>query len=163
MLEAFERHLTSIDISRKFEKAKTNEDKIKVCKEFLEKQGFEVKFKPKFETEEEYFHKQLHGAMGTAPTTWVSDNTYRGPTGGSGSSGSLSPIQTKGAKVLQSQQIMSDEMTRNYPSDVIPEHIKNKLLSQMMPDIIDHAVFVLETEPYDISLRAKLKLGVFKP
>ena len=161
MLEAFERHLTSIDISRKFENAKTNEEKIKLCTEFLEKQGFEVKLKPKFETEEEYFHNQLHGAMGTAPTTWVSNNTYSRPTGGSGSSG-LSPIQAKGAKVIQSQQIISDDMMRNFAYGDVPGHIKDKLLSQMLPDIMNHAVFITEQER-DFSVRAKLKLGVFKP
>jgi hypothetical protein len=153
MLEAFERHLTSIDISRKFEKANTNEEKIKVCKEFLEKQGFEVKFKPKFETEEEYFRNQLHGAMGTAPTTWVSNNTATFPP----------PIQSKDAKVLQAQQIVSDDMLRNFAYGDVPGHIKNKLLSQMMPDIMDHAAFMIEQQQQDFSVRAKLKLGVFKP
>lgn len=166
MLEAFERHLTSIDISRKFEAAKTNEDKIKVCKEFLEKQGFEVKFKPKFPDEDEIeraWNRQTKAPMKNPfePSTWVSDNTYSRPTGGSGSS--YPNIQAKGAKVLQSQYIMSDDMIRNYPPDVIPEHVKDKLLSQVLPEIIDHAVFVMATEPYDFSLRAKLKIGVFKP
>lgn len=42
MLEAFERHLKTIDIGRKFENAKTNSDKLTVAKEFLEKNGYVV-------------------------------------------------------------------------------------------------------------------------
>lgn len=162
MLEAFERHLTSIDIGRKFEKAKTNDDKIALCKEFLEKHGYKVKKEepaPKKEIDDWYQPPQIGrfgagggGSSGKAVLhTYVTNNT------------SSPAIQAKGAKVLQSQYMMSDDMIRNYPYDVIPEHVKDKLLSQMLPEIIDHAVFVMETEPYDISLRAKLKLGVFKP
>jgi hypothetical protein len=42
MLEAFERHIVSNDISRKFETAKSTDDKIAICKEYLEKNGYRV-------------------------------------------------------------------------------------------------------------------------
>ena len=96
--------------------------------------------------------RQLRGAVG-APTTWVSNNTATFPP----------PIQAKGTKVLQAQQIVSDDMLRNFAYGDVPGHIKNKLLSQMMPDIMDHATFMIEQQQQDFSVRAKLKLGVFKP
>ena len=47
MIEAFERHLTNVDITNKFEKAKTRDEKIKICREYLEKNGFQVSVKQK--------------------------------------------------------------------------------------------------------------------
>lgn len=43
MIEAFERHLKQHNISKQFEEAKTKEDKIEVCKKFLEGEGYTVK------------------------------------------------------------------------------------------------------------------------
>ena len=43
MIEAFERHLNTMDFNRKFENAKTNNERVVVAKEFLEKNGYEVK------------------------------------------------------------------------------------------------------------------------
>lgn len=45
MLEAFERHLRTHNISKQFEEAKTKEDKIAVCKKFLEDEGLTVRSK----------------------------------------------------------------------------------------------------------------------
>lgn len=42
MLEAFERHLRTHNISKQFEEAKTKEDKIAVCKKFLEDEGYYI-------------------------------------------------------------------------------------------------------------------------
>ena len=159
MLEAFERHLNTIDITRKFEKAKTNDERVAICKEFLEKQDFVVK--PKFEFDVERHDRPHIGAVGApAHETWVSNNTYSRPTGGSGSS---STIQAKGAKVLQAQEIVSSDTMRNFAYGDVPGHIKDKLLSQMLQEIMDHAVFMIEQQPHDFSVRAELKLGVFKP
>ena len=161
MLEAFERHLNTIDITRKFEKAKTNDERIAICKEFLENQDFVVK--PKFEFNVERHDRPYIGAVGApAYDTWVSNNTYSRPTGGSGSS---STIQAKGAKVLQAQQIVPNDMLRGFPygDGDVPSRIKDKLLSQMLQEIMDHAVFMIEQQQHDFSVRAKLKLGVFKP
>ena len=159
MLEAFERHLTSIDITRKFEKAKTNDERVAICKEFLEKQDFVVK--PKFEFDVERHDRPHIGAVGApAHETWVSNNTYSRPIGGSGSS---STIQAKGAKVLQTQQIVPNDMLNNFAYGDMPGHIKNELLSQMRQEIMDHAVFMIERQHHDFSVRANLKLGVFKP
>ena len=162
MIEAFERHLNTIDITRKFEKAKTNDERVAICKEFLEKQDFVVK--PKFEFNVERHDLPHIGAVGApAHETWVSpisNNTYSRPTGGSGSS---STIQAKGAKVLQAQQIVPNDMLNNFAYGDMPGHIKDKLLSQMLQEIMDHAVFMIERQHHDLSVRAKLKLGVFKP
>lgn len=43
MIEAFERHLRTHNISKQFEEAKTKEDKIEICKKFLESEGHSVK------------------------------------------------------------------------------------------------------------------------
>ena len=154
MLEAFERHLTSIDIGRKFEKAKTNDDKIALCKEFLEKHGYKITkeiSEPKTDLDDWSQPPRTYRSSGGYVHTVTTDRTTT-PTN-----------LSNNPKVLQSQYTMSDDIIRNYPAGIIPEHIKDKLLSQILPEIIDHAVFIMETEPYDISLRAKLKLGVFKP
>lgn len=42
MLEAFERHLADIEISKRFEKAKTKEDKIEACIKYLEDNDYNV-------------------------------------------------------------------------------------------------------------------------
>lgn len=42
MLEAFERHLSDIEISKRFEKAKTKEEKIAACKKYLEDNEYSV-------------------------------------------------------------------------------------------------------------------------
>lgn len=42
MLEAFERHLAAHDIAKRFEKAETKEDRIAVCKKFLEDNDYTV-------------------------------------------------------------------------------------------------------------------------
>lgn len=45
MIEAFERHLRTHNISKQFEEAKTKEQKIEVCKKFLEDEGLTVRSK----------------------------------------------------------------------------------------------------------------------
>lgn len=52
MIEAFERHLRTHNISKQFEEAKTKEQKIEVCKKFLEDEGLTVK--PKLDPEKQY-------------------------------------------------------------------------------------------------------------
>lgn len=51
MIEAFERHLRTHNISKQFEEAKTKEDKIEVCKKFLESEGLTVR--PKLDAEKQ--------------------------------------------------------------------------------------------------------------
>lgn len=43
MLEAFERHLKQHNIAKQFEEAKTKEEKIEVCRKFLESEGLSVR------------------------------------------------------------------------------------------------------------------------
>lgn len=51
MIEAFERHLRTHNISKQFEEAKTKEDRIEVCKKFLESEGLTVR--PKLDAEKQ--------------------------------------------------------------------------------------------------------------
>lgn len=67
MIEAFERHLKQHNISKQFEEAQTKEDKIEVCKKFLESEGFKVK--SNLEMGEEQYREGLRHGMVANPLT----------------------------------------------------------------------------------------------
>ena len=48
MLEVFEKHLADIEISKRFEKAKTKEEKIAACTKYLEDNDFEVRIRGQY-------------------------------------------------------------------------------------------------------------------
>lgn len=179
MLEAFERHLNTIDIGRKFENAKTNSDKIAIAKEFLEKNGYVVSIKEDLERtgfnsntlqppDYNPWSRSHIGAVGSpagtpmrdpfSPGAWLS--TSLNPNGG----GSSRAIRANDPKVLQAQYIVPDDQVKSYPPyGDLPGRIKERLLSQILQEVIDHSVFITERSQHDYSLRAKMKLGVFRP
>ena len=62
MIEAFERHLSDIEISKKFEKAKTKEEKIAACKKYLEDNDYDVI--KRIKTKEDLMARQPMNAFG---------------------------------------------------------------------------------------------------
>ena len=79
MLEAFERHLSDIEISKRFEKAKTKEDKIAACKKYLEDNDYDVV--KRIKTKEDLMARQpLHmsggGGFSNHGTFTIDANTF---------------------------------------------------------------------------------------
>jgi len=149
MLEAFERHLTAIDISKKFDSAKTNEDRIAVCKEFLEKHGYEVSLKPtkvEFDEGEPYINP-------FGQKTWVSDRT------------SSPPIRTTATEILQASIKIPDiEIQRRGVQAHNDPLYQSELIYNMIPELAKYMrMTLMPPNPYDGSCTITAKLGVYKP
>jgi len=82
MLEAFERHLKQHNIAKQFEQANTKEDKIAVCKKFLEDEGYSVK--SSLDAEKQYQEAERYGMVANP---FVFGSGGAGGGGGAGGAG----------------------------------------------------------------------------
>ncbi len=148
MIEAFERHLTAIDIGKKFNNAKTNQDKIDVCKEFLEKQGYEVNLKP---TKVE-FDKGEPFVNHLGQKTWTSNGT------------SMPPFIDNTAIVLKSSIKISDKEIQRRGSQIATDQVyQSELLYEMIPELAKYMkTTLMPFDHYENSYTLITKLGVFK-
>jgi hypothetical protein len=148
MIEAFERHLTAIDIGKKFDNAKTNDDRIAICKEFLEKHGYEVGLKPtkvEFDAGEPYINP-------FGQKTWVSNGT------------SSPPITATATQILQASIKIPDmEIQRRGVQAHNDPIYQKQLMYEMIPELAKYMrMTLMPPNPYDSSCTLIAKLGVFK-
>lgn len=146
MIEAFERHLTAIDIGKKFNSAKTNQDKIDICKEFLEKQGYEINLKPtkvEFERKPSYKKNLIQGG-------WPPDDT------------TILPYHQRNCYSILQAEIQICDIEKYYQIDTDPVY-QSQLLHKMMPELAKYMKTTLMTHNPDCnSDTLTAKLGVFK-
>lgn len=114
MLEAFERHLRTHNISKQFEEAKTKEEKIDVCKKFLEDEGLTVRSKLDAE-------KQMQ--EGERYSTVAYPRVLQGGAGGGGAGhGKIDPnsLSILGGDLVWSNVSLGSISAGNIVSNTIP-------------------------------------------
>lgn len=155
MLEAFERHLKTIDINSKFENAKTNDDRIAIAKSFLEDNGYYVG-KPKAKVESMNNHD---------PYPWVDPNSI------SHSLGKL-PVSTHYTRINQdiasTNYVMDDQLKLDLLRNShvgIHRHVMERMRMPLAEEILISGKCSFEEyrNPGDMSTTYKVKVGIFLP
>ena len=146
MLEAFERHLKTIDINGKFENAKTNDDKIAIAKSFLEDNGYYVG-KPK---------KKSGRADDLDPYAWKDPySSNRISTYGSG------------RDVVSTKYIMDDRLKQDILRNGldIQRHVIDRMGLPLAEEILksDKCTFEQFRNVGDMGTTYKVKVGIFLP
>lgn len=147
MIEAFERHLRTHNISKQFEEAKTKEDKIEVCKKFLESEGLTVRSKldaeKQMQEDERYStvaYPRLQGGGGAGhgkidPNSLSilgGDLVWSNVSLGSISAGNIVANHIKQPKYFQVHYRLSEglEMSFQDPKNV-QLHVMNELMNEL--------------------------------
>lgn len=175
MIEAFERHLADIDISKKFEKAKNKEEKIEACIKYLEDNEYAVYKKGK-----EKFSGVASGSGGggfnNLGTIAMDANTFGNLvlTGGGGGIGNLGtitssqPITPPKIEYLQSiVSITDDDMLfkfndKQHMHSYVLDYIVSQFSQSLRNLIIDNNLI---KEDFDYATGSKkfgVKIGIVK-
>lgn len=152
MLEAFERHLAAHDIAKRFEGAKSKEDKIEVCKKFLEDNGYLVKTK----TTEWPVDMKVTPAVNVGAIGASGDPFYV-PTGFGSSKVTWLTADTTISR-------LDAKMMNNDPKQIefmMKDNLMHKLASEIIMN--DYALVVEAQDFINDTIRYRAKIGVVKP
>lgn len=184
MLEAFERHLKQHNIAKQFEKAETKEEKIAVCKKYLEDEGYSVK--SNLDAEKQYQEAERYGMVanpfvsGSHPGVispmgkiTINDMSYDpmslaidSSTMGSISVGSLNtfqPIQNQPFYVKAHYTLTENEELKIQDAKNVQHHIMNELTYQLNKAlksfVIDKNLIKSETNYSTLDKNYSIKVG----
>lgn len=138
MLEAFERHLNNNLFQKRIEKAKTLNEQIQFCKDFLKEHGQE------FET--------VKVKYVPSPSPLVDDTVY------------VRTVYPKDYKVFHAKKMVKDGYAKMTDVEVA-RYIYRPLGELLMAQIIEEGLYKIE-EHKDLDLDQTVytaKIGVFKP
>lgn len=152
MLEAFERHLAAHDIAKRFEKAQTKDERIEVCKKFLEENGYAIKTK----TTEWPVDMKVEPAVNIGAIGSNADPFYI-PTGFGSSKINWLTADTSMSKL--DAKLMNDDPKQ------IEFMIKDNLIHKLAKEIVanDFAMIVEAQDFINDVVRYRAKIGVVKP
>lgn len=170
MLEVFEKHLADIEISKRFEKAKTKEEKIAACTKYLEDNDFEVRIRGQYTQSnpaENVYGKigagggklSNHGTLTIDAN--VMNNLVIGSAGkilGDGLVNNTSKIDYLTAKFTMSE--LEQDMWSNKSKSEMDSYIMYNLVQQIAKEVGKKAMVV---EHHDFATNEKhyaIKIGV---
>lgn len=154
MIEAFERHLRQHNISKQFEEAKTKEDKIEVCKKFLESEGYEV----------QYPSIKAQGIVGGSSGS-ILDSIFVDSTVSSGKIlGTWEPSTVNNPVTYINAGLTLSEHEANKGSHSVVPYVTDKLTSELAIKlrqyVIDKNIIKRETDHATLNEHFRVRIGI---